>query len=90
VFRSVLAEFEWEIEVAISTFIHDLIEFLDHIVTPTNMSCLTPHDRNESVSFLSANLYAKNVFVEDALINLSVENKNNNVGNLGDYILIRS
>jgi len=80
----VLAEFEWENEVVISTFIHDLIEI------PTNMSYLTPHDRNESVSFLSANLYAKNVFVEDALINLSVENKNNNVGNLGDYILIRS
>ena len=59
VFRSMWAEFEWENKVAISTSIGDLIEFLDHIVTSTNMSCLTPHDRNEKGSFLAANLYAK-------------------------------
>lgn len=59
VFRSMWAEFEWENKVAISTSITDLIEFLDHIVTSTNMSCLTPHDRNEKGSFLAANLYAK-------------------------------
>ncbi|KAL7517395.1 hypothetical protein ACHAWX_002320 [Stephanocyclus meneghinianus] len=59
VFRSMWAEFEWENKVAISTSIKDLIEFLDHIVTSTNMTCLTPHDRNERGSFLAANLYAK-------------------------------
>jgi coatomer subunit beta len=59
VFRSMWAEFEWENKVAISTSISGLVEFLDHIVTSTNMSCLTPHDRNEKGSFLAANLYAK-------------------------------
>ena len=59
VFRSMWAEFEWENKVAISTSIKGLVEFLDHIVTSTNMTCLTPHDRNEKGSFLAANLYAK-------------------------------
>ena len=59
IFRSMWAEFEWENKVAIATSITDLIEFVDHIVTSTNMSCLTPHDRSEKGSFLAANLYAK-------------------------------
>jgi coatomer subunit beta len=59
VFRSMWAEFEWENKVAISTSIKSLVEFLDHIVSSTNMTCLTPHDRNEKGSFLAANLYAK-------------------------------
>ncbi|KAL7536027.1 hypothetical protein ACHAXR_006870, partial [Thalassiosira sp. AJA248-18] len=90
VFRSMWAEFEWENKVAISTSIADLIAFLDHIVTSTNMSCLTPHDRNEKGSFLAANLYAKSVFGEDALVNVSVEKKDDNDGKLAGYIRIRS
>mmetsp|Transcript_1355 Transcript_1355/g.2356 ORF Transcript_1355/g.2356 Transcript_1355/m.2356 type:complete len:978 (+) Transcript_1355:122-3055(+) len=90
VFRSMWAEFEWENKVAISTSIKDLVEFLDHIVTSTNMSCLTPHDRNEKGSFLAANLYAKSVFGEDALVNVSVEKKDDNDGKLAGYIRIRS
>mmetsp|Transcript_6869 Transcript_6869/g.15685 ORF Transcript_6869/g.15685 Transcript_6869/m.15685 type:complete len:977 (-) Transcript_6869:124-3054(-) len=90
VFRSMWAEFEWENKVAISTSIADLIEFVDHIVGSTNMSCLTPHDRNEKGSFLAANLYAKSVFGEDALVNVSVEKKEDNDGKLAGYIRIRS
>lgn len=90
VFRSMWAEFEWENKVAISTSIPDLIGFLDHIVGSTNMSCLTPHDRNEKGSFLAANLYAKSVFGEDALVNVSVEKKEDNDGKLAGYIRIRS
>ena len=59
VFRSMWAEFEWENKVAISTSIHDLTEFLNHIVKTTNMKCLTPHDAADKGSFLAANLYAK-------------------------------
>ena len=59
VFRSMWAEFEWENKVAISTSIGSLIEFLNHIVKSTNMSCLTPHDKTEKGSFLAANLYAR-------------------------------
>lgn len=59
IFRAMWAEFEWENKVAISTSITSLIEFLNHIVKSTNMSCLTPHEKNEKGSFLAANLYAK-------------------------------
>mmetsp|Transcript_26635 Transcript_26635/g.48988 ORF Transcript_26635/g.48988 Transcript_26635/m.48988 type:complete len:933 (+) Transcript_26635:63-2861(+) len=64
VFRSMWAEFEWENKVAISTSINGLIEFLQHIVTSTNMTCLTPHEGNEKGSFLVANLYTKIVLGE--------------------------
>merc|ERR1712232_496381 len=76
--------------VAISTSITELIEFLDHIVKSTNMSCLTPHDEKEKGSFLAANLYARSVFGEDALVNVSVEKKDDNDGKLAGYIRIRS
>jgi len=89
-FRSMWAEFEWENKVAISTSITDLLEFLNHIVSSTNMSCLTPHDSHEKGSFLAANLYARSVFGEDALVNVSVEKKDDNDGKLAGYIRIRS
>ena len=59
VFRSMWAEFEWENKVAISTSISSLVSFLDHIVSSTNMQCLTPYDKSEKGSFLAANLYAR-------------------------------
>lgn len=38
------------------------------------MRCLTPESNfNEECGFLSANLYARSVFGEDALANLSIE-----------------
>lgn len=88
-FRSMWAEFEWENKVAITTSIPQLVEFLDHIVTSTNMKCLTPHAKKEKGSFLAANLYAKSVFGEDALVNVSVEKKEID-GKLAGYIRIRS
>jgi len=89
-FRSMWAEFEWENKVAISTSIPSLVGFLNHIVESTNMSCLTPYDQGEKGSFLAANLYARSVFGEDALVNVSVEKKDDNDGKLGGYIRIRS
>merc|ERR1740124_19358 len=89
-FRSMWAEFEWENKVAISTSMPDLLKFLNHIVTSTNMTCLTPHESQEQGSFLAANLYARSVFGEDALVNVSVEKKEDNDGKLAGYIRIRS
>ena len=43
-FRAMWAEFEWENKVAINTTITDLKEFLDHVVTNTNMTCLGASD----------------------------------------------
>jgi coatomer subunit beta len=93
-FRSMWAEFEWENKVAINTNITDLRDFLSHIVSNTNMTCLTPLGENNSSlvgsNFLAANLYARSVFGEDALVNLSVEKKDGGDGKLNGYIRIRS
>eukprot|EP00252_Welwitschia_mirabilis_P016316 TRINITY_DN359_c0_g1_i3.p1 TRINITY_DN359_c0_g1~~TRINITY_DN359_c0_g1_i3.p1 ORF type:complete len:951 (-),score=183.98 TRINITY_DN359_c0_g1_i3:318-3170(-) len=88
-FRNMWAEFEWENKVAVNTTIQDEKEFLDHIVSSTNMKCLTPPSAlEENCGFLAANLYAKSVFGEDALVNVSVEKQPD--GKLGGYIRIRS
>jgi coatomer subunit beta len=91
-FRSMWAEFEWENKVAINTNITDLREFLSHIVTHTNMTSLTPLTDSGIVgsNFLAANLYARSVFGEDALVNVSVERKDDADGKLAGYIRIRS
>eukprot|EP00899_Mesostigma_viride_P014322 jgi/Mesvir1/22891/Mv19414-RA.1 len=88
-FRNMWAEFEWENKVAVNTSIGDVQAFLDHIVASTNMRCLTPTSALEGAcGFLAANLYAKSVFGEDALVNVSVEKAPD--GKLGGYIRIRS
>jgi len=89
-FRNMWAEFEWENKVAVNTSITDVQSFLDHIVASTNMKCLTPLSALEGdCGFLAANLYAKSVFGEDALVNVSVE-KQPSDGKLSGYIRIRS
>eukprot|EP00629_Pelagomonadales_sp_RCC1024_P005808 CAMPEP_0119270804 /NCGR_PEP_ID=MMETSP1329-20130426/7653_1 /TAXON_ID=114041 /ORGANISM="Genus nov. species nov., Strain RCC1024" /LENGTH=848 /DNA_ID=CAMNT_0007270835 /DNA_START=608 /DNA_END=3154 /DNA_ORIENTATION=- len=90
-FRAMWAEFEWENKVAISTAIAELSEFLSHIIAMTNMCCLTPQSAlGGTSSFLAANLYAKSIFSEDALVNVSVEKKDDADGRLCGYIRIRS
>jgi len=49
-FRSMWAEFEWENKVAINTNITELRPFLSHIVTNTNMTCLSPLGDGDAVS----------------------------------------
>eukprot|EP00456_Euglypha_rotunda_P002269 TRINITY_DN104411_c0_g1_i2.p1 TRINITY_DN104411_c0_g1~~TRINITY_DN104411_c0_g1_i2.p1 ORF type:complete len:237 (-),score=49.41 TRINITY_DN104411_c0_g1_i2:10-624(-) len=73
-FRHMWAEFEWENKVAVNTDITDLNEYLQHVVKITNMSVMTikPVLEGESM-FLAANLYARSMFGEDAVLNLSVE-----------------
>jgi coatomer subunit beta len=85
------AEFEWENKVAIATAISELGTFLEHIISETNMRCLTPQSAlGGTSSFLAANLYAKSIFGEDALVNVSVEKKEDADGKLSGYIRIRS
>lgn len=72
-YRQMWAEFEWENKVGVNTLITDVDEFLDHIIESTNMTCLTPRFEKGQSTFLAANLYAKSVFGEDALVNVSVE-----------------
>jgi len=73
-FRNMWSEFEWENKVVVNTEIRDVNEYLAHIMKITNMGCLTPKKALEGdCGFISANLYAKSVFGEDALANLSIE-----------------
>lgn len=88
-FRNMWAEFEWENKVAVNTVIQDEKEFLNHIIKSTNMKCLTPLSALDGeCGFLAANLYAKSVFGEDALVNVSIEKQSD--GKLSGYIRIRS
>ncbi|XP_052751262.1 coatomer subunit beta [Galleria mellonella] len=73
-FRQMWAEFEWENKVAVNTNITDLREYLDHLLASTNMKCLTPDKAlSGQCGFMAANLYARSIFGEDALANLSIE-----------------
>ncbi|GAK64627.1 coatomer protein [Moesziomyces antarcticus] len=73
-FRAMWTEFEWENKVNVNTAITDLREYLAHIMKSTNMSCLTPDaSLAGECGFLSANMYARSLFGEDALANLSIE-----------------
>ncbi|KAJ8617025.1 hypothetical protein MRB53_013211 [Persea americana] len=88
-FRTMWAEFEWENKVAVNTVIQHEKEFLNHIIKSTNMKCLTPLSALDGeCGFLAANLYAKSVFGEDALVNVSIEKQAD--GKLSGYIRIRS
>ncbi|KAJ1941858.1 coatomer subunit beta [Linderina pennispora] len=78
-FHSMWTEFEWENKVNMSTTAAaaasmDLRAYLKHIMKATNMACLTPENALEGdCGFLSANLYARSIFGEDALANISIE-----------------
>lgn len=73
-FRQMWSEFEWENKVSVNTNITDTREYLDHVIKCTNMKCLTPEKAiSGDCGFLASNLYAKSIFGEDALANLSIE-----------------
>ncbi|CAG8727462.1 652_t:CDS:10, partial [Dentiscutata erythropus] len=88
-FRSMWTEFEWENKVNVNTNITNLREYLSHIMKSTNMSCLTPETAlSGNCGFLSANMYARSIFGEDALANLSVEKQTD--GAITGHVRIRS
>ncbi len=73
-FRQMWAEFEWENKVAVNTNLTDLHEYLQSLLKATNMKSLTPEKAmSGECGFMAANLYAKSIFGEDALANVSLE-----------------
>ncbi|KAI4735458.1 Coatomer, beta subunit [Aureobasidium sp. EXF-12298] len=92
-FRTMWTEFEWENKVNINTKMpagKGLRDFLKGLMKVTNMSCLTPDaSLSGDCQFLSANLYARSVFGEDALANLSVEQEGDD-GPVTGFVRIRS
>jgi len=88
-FRSMWTEFEWENRVNVTTSVTDPREYLSHVMKVTNMSCLTPEGAlSGDCDFLSANMYARSLFGEDALANLSIERTE--TGNITGHVRIRS
>eukprot|EP00484_Ammonia_sp_Unknown_P017518 CAMPEP_0197040008 /NCGR_PEP_ID=MMETSP1384-20130603/16759_1 /TAXON_ID=29189 /ORGANISM="Ammonia sp." /LENGTH=1091 /DNA_ID=CAMNT_0042470691 /DNA_START=39 /DNA_END=3314 /DNA_ORIENTATION=- len=76
-FRDMWVEFEWENKVPVNTDICNLNRYIQHIANITNMRLLTPiHDEYGLCQFLAANLHAKSIFGEHALMNVSIELKN--------------
>lgn len=64
-------------------------EYLKHVMKATNMSCLTPEGAlSGECNFLSANMYARSLFGEDALANLSIERTA--TGTVTGHVRIRS
>ncbi|OQD70210.1 hypothetical protein PENDEC_c025G00442 [Penicillium decumbens] len=89
-FRTMWTEFEWENKVNINCKAKTLREFLKQLMESTNMACLTPEaSLKGDCRFLSANLYARSVFGEDALANLSIE-KEGDDGPITGFVRIRS
>ncbi|KAL2818978.1 adaptin N terminal region-domain-containing protein [Aspergillus cavernicola] len=89
-FRTMWTEFEWENKVNINSKAKNLREFLKQLMESTNMACLTPEaSLTGDCRFLSANLYARSVFGEDALANLSIE-KEGDDGPVTGFVRIRS
>ena len=73
-FRSMWAEFEWENKVSVNTSLTELMAYLSSLLASTNMKCLTPDKALQGeCGFMAANLYAKSIFGEDALANVSLE-----------------
>ncbi|CAM9016632.1 unnamed protein product [Wickerhamomyces anomalus] len=88
-FRTMWNEFEWENKIVIKSNLPSLKDYLDELLKGTNMTCLTPGAViGEECQFLSANLYSKSSFGEDALANLCIEKKTD--GPIVGHVRIRS
>jgi len=74
-FRRMWSEFEWENRLVVNTHLSSPSLFLSLIASSTNMTTLQSHEAPglQASQFLSATLYAKSVFNEDALMNISIE-----------------
>lgn len=91
-FRSMWTEFEWENKVNVNTSsVGDLRKYLRHMMKSTNMACLTPSaSLAGECGFLSANLYARSVFGEDALANVSIEQLDDGKNTVQGHVRIRA
>lgn len=86
---SKLKKFLYILNYILIFFESSVFAFLEDIVKATNMKCLTPDSAMQgNCRFLAANLYARSIFGEDALANMSVEQLE--TGEISGYIRIRS
>jgi len=89
-FRQMWAEFEWENKIAVAVYLPGSVEYLKEVLAATNMICLTPESALAGdCTFLAANLYARSIFGEDALANVSVE-YDSHTRKVSGYVRIRA
>ena len=95
-FKSMWQEFEWENKIVVNTNIRDSATFIDLLVKHTNLQLIGSPDRVHATRallktspFVAVNMYAKSIFGEDALANVSLE-RNSETGELGGTVRIRS
>ncbi|TID15797.1 hypothetical protein CANINC_004326 [Pichia inconspicua] len=87
-FRKMWNEFEWENKISVNSTLPTLKDYLDALLKYTNMNNLTPGAIIGDCRFLSANLYSKSTFGEDALANLCIEKSAD--GPIVGHVRIRS
>ena len=89
-FAEMWSAFEWENKVTVNTKITNLQDYLNYLIKATNMKCLTPQKSlSGDCCFLAANLYARSIFGEDALANVSIE-KSSSDSQITGHIRIRA
>lgn len=73
-FRDLWRDCEWENKVSVKTRLTDIKEYLNYLIDYTNMQCIsTDRSLAGQCSVLSANLFARSLFGEEALVNVSIE-----------------
>lgn len=72
-FRKMWNEFEWENKISVNSNLTTLKDYLEELLKGTNMKNLTQGAVIGDCQFLSANLYSRSTFGEDALANLCIE-----------------
>jgi coatomer subunit beta len=73
-FNKMYLKFEWENKIEIKGKAPSLLSWLSFILEKTHFNCITPVSNFDPASpYLSACLYAKSIFGEDVVANLSLE-----------------
>nr|CCC89365.1 putative coatomer beta subunit [Trypanosoma congolense IL3000] len=101
-FREKWGKFSWETTLAVNTDKTDLREYVEFVMRETNMCLLEPYpevdedellglsptEEEDDYSYVSCSMYARTVFGEDALANVSIERDAH--GKIGGVVRIRS
>ncbi|KEG06517.1 putative coatomer beta subunit [Trypanosoma grayi] len=101
-FREKWSTFDWENTIAVNTDKTDLRDYVEFVMKETNMQLLEPFpemdeeeleglssgDGDDDYGYISCSLYARTVFGEDALANVSVERDSH--GKISGVVRIRS
>ncbi|CAG9315869.1 unnamed protein product [Blepharisma stoltei] len=79
-FRQLWQEFKWESPVNVASTKTNLLDYIQKLSKISNVNILTPENAMLcSEHFLVCNMYGQSRFAEDALMNVSIERKDNGI-----------